>query len=136
MSNRLHPPVVAKGRGIKKVIGRFKPNGGSAITNTVGTTVFGARGWSVARSGTGQFTLTIADTYQLLLHASFTLWSASILGGVFRVVSVTYNTTSTVVVFEHLAEGSGTLAAANIASADDHFVSFELTFQDAKVQNA
>lgn len=136
MSNRLHSPSGHKTRGIKKVNGRIKPNGGSAITNTIDSTVFG-RGFSVARSGTGQFTLTIQDRYELLLHASFTLWSSTVLAGVFRIVSVTYNATTTVVVFEHLTVAAGPVfAAADVAAAADNFISFELIFRDAKVQRA
>lgn len=136
MSNRLHTLSGHKTRGIKKVNGRFKPNGSSAITNTADSTVFG-RGFSVARTGTGQFTLTIQDRYELLLHATLTLWSSTIVGGgVFRVVSVTYNEATTVVVIEHQAETAGALAVADIASAAGNFVSFELIFRDAKVQRA
>jgi hypothetical protein len=136
MSHRSHGCAGERSRNCKTLTGRFKPNAGNPITNTQGSTVFG-RGFSVARSAAGEFTLTISDVYGLLLHVDATLWSSTITdAGVFRVKSVTYGTSTTTIVLVHQDESAGAMAAADIAAAADNFVSFRLVFQDAKVLNA
>lgn len=132
MSSFSHFPAVVRTRGTKSVVGRFKPNGSSAITNTQKSTVFG-RGWSVAYTSTGKYTITIKGTYGYYLHADFTLMSSTIVGGgVFRVNSVTTSGQNTIVVVDHFAETAGTMALADIAAAAGNFVSFEILFLDSK----
>lgn len=116
-----------------RVCGRFKPNGSSAITNTLGSTVFGA-GFSVARSNTGIFALTIKGKFGALLHGTFTIWSSAIAdGGQFRIVSVAESGGNTVVTFTHYGEDAGgIMQAEDIAAASDNFVSFDLTFDNRK----
>lgn len=136
MSDRLHFPAVVRTRGTKSVIGRFKPNGASAITNTQKSTVFG-RGFTVAYTSTGKYTLTIQGRYGYFLHADIALMSSTIVGGgVFRLNSVTNGGTNaaptTVVVIDHFAESAGTMALADIAAAAGNFVTFEIVFLDSK----
>lgn len=114
-----------------RIVGRFKPNGSSAITNTQGSTIFG-RGFSVARTGAGVYAITVRGRFGDPLHAEFTLWSSTITdGGQFRVVSVATSGGNTVVTVTHFGEDAGGLTQAeDIASAADNFVSFELVFSN------
>lgn len=116
-----------------RVCGRFKPNGSSAITNTLGSTIFGA-GFSVARSTTGVFALTIKGLFGALLHGTFTLWTSTITdGGQFRIVSVAESGGNTIVTITHFGEDAGGLMAIeDIAAASDNFISFDLTFDNRK----
>lgn len=132
MSERSHFPSVVRTRGTKSVIGRFKPNGASAITNTQKSTVFG-RGFTVAYTSTGKYTLTIQGRYGYYLHADVSLMSSTITGGgLFRINSVTTSGQNTIVVIDHFAESAGTFALADIAAAAGNFVSFEIMFLDSK----
>lgn len=116
-----------------RISGRFKPNGSNAITNTLGSTIFG-QGFSVARSNTGIYALTIKGLFGHLLHGDFTIWSSTIAdGGQFRVASVAESGGNTVVTITHYGEDAGGLMTPeDIASASDNFVSFELIFLNRK----
>jgi len=117
-----------------RICGRFKPNGSSAITNALGTTVFGT-GWTVAYTSTGKFTITIAGVFGYFLHGTATLVSSTIAdGGQFRVNAVPSESNgSTVVVIDHFGEDAGGLTQLeDIASAAGNFVTFELVFQNSK----
>lgn len=116
-----------------RVCGRFKPNGSSAITNTQGSTIFG-RGFSVARTNTGVFTITLRGTFGNYLHGDLTLMSSTIAdGGQFRVVSVTASGGNTALVVTHYGEDAGgVMQAEDIASAADNFVTFEFVFSNLK----
>ncbi len=117
----------------KRVSGRFKPNGSSAITNTLGSTIFG-QGFSVARAAQGVYALTIKGLFGACVHGTFTLWSSTIAdGGQFRGVSVAESGGNTVVTITHYGEDAGGLMTPeDIASASDNFVSFELIFLNRK----
>ena len=133
MSDKQHDPMGNRTRGIRRVVGRFKPNGSSAITNTQKSTVFG-RGWTVAYTSTGKYTITISGQYGYYLHGSFALMSSTITdGGVFRVNSVTFTGGNTVVVLDHYGEdAAGVRALEDIAAADGNFITFELVFLNVK----
>lgn len=113
----------------QRVTGRFKPNGSSPITNTPGTTIFG-QGFSVARSATGTYQITVVGRFGDFLHGDATLMTSTITdGGQFRITSAVGSEANTVVTLVHLGEDAGGLVAAeDIASAADNFVTFELVF--------
>lgn len=123
-----------KGRNPEEVriVGRFKPNGSSAITNTKGTTVFG-EGWSVARSNTGIYAVTILGLFGSLLHVSASLMSTTIAdGGQFR-FAVAESGGNTVLTMTHYGEDAGgIMQAEDIAAADANFVTFEAVFLNRK----
>lgn len=58
MAARAMKNVQSIGNGVTIMIGRFRPNGASAIDNTLNG---GTPGWTVARTGVGQYTITLAD---------------------------------------------------------------------------
>lgn len=128
------PTYEARSYGRDEVVlrGRFKPNGSSAITNTQGSTVFG-RGWSVAYTNTGIYTLTITGTLGTFLTGDARLHSSTITdGGVFRVQVPTTSGGNTTCILTHYGEdAAGVRQAEDIASASDNFISFELVFQRA-----
>lgn len=129
MAERPTYPRRSYGRAEVVFCGRFKPNGGSPITNTQGSTVFG-RGFSVARTGTGVFTLTIQGTLGTFLHGRADLHSSTISdGGDIRVQVPTESGGNTTVVLTHYGEDAGGLRTAeDVAAAADNFISFELVF--------
>jgi hypothetical protein len=116
-----------------RVTGRFKPNGSSAITNTQGSTIFG-RGFSVAYTSTGKYTLTLTGKFGDYLHADVALMSSTIAdGGQFRINSVTQSGGNTVVVIDHFGEDAGgSMQLEDIPSAAGNFVSFDIAFSNFK----
>ncbi len=58
------PKVI--GQEVVIIAGSFEPNGSSAITATTRT----GRGWSVAYTTTGVYTVTLTDTYNALISAT------------------------------------------------------------------
>lgn len=75
MANRNFDFIQALGKGIKVISGSFAPNGASAVAST---SVKG-KGFSVARTGAGVFTITLQDAYVALLagHCSLQLATAA-----------------------------------------------------------
>ena len=68
MANKTFYDVQAANPEVKIICGTFKPNTGSAIDNTANV----GAGWTVARTGTGQYTVTLDDPYPGLLSAQVT----------------------------------------------------------------
>jgi hypothetical protein len=69
MAEKIFFDVQALNPHVKIVCGSFKPNAGSAVDNTANT----GAGWTVARSGTGIFTVTLGDKYPGLLSGQCSL---------------------------------------------------------------
>jgi len=69
MAEKIFFDVQALNPHVKIIAGTFKPNGSSAIDNTVNK----GAGWTVARSGTGHYVVTLDDAYPGLLSAQVTL---------------------------------------------------------------
>lgn len=65
MANRNFDGIQALGKGIKVISGSFAPNGSSAVS---AASVKG-KGFSVARTSAGLFTITLQDSYIALLSA-------------------------------------------------------------------
>lgn len=60
MASRVTDFLKAILKGGVVVAGGFRPNGAGAIDNTLNV---GTKGWTVARTGAGQFTITLDDGY-------------------------------------------------------------------------
>lgn len=73
MANRNFDFIQALGKGVKVISGSFAPNGSSAVAST---SVKG-KGFSVARTSQGLFTITLQDAYVALLAADASLQLAS-----------------------------------------------------------
>lgn len=69
MAGRIWRDPQAKNIGTVMVGGSFAPNGASAIDNTLNQ----GSGWSVARTGTGQYTITLQDSYVNVYAANASL---------------------------------------------------------------
>jgi hypothetical protein len=69
MANRNFNDVQTLPKGVKVLAGSFAPNGSSAVSSA---SVKGL-GFTVARTGTGVFTLTLQDAYVDYLGGSLTL---------------------------------------------------------------
>jgi len=69
MANRNFDFIQALGKGVKVIAGSFAPNGSSAVASTSNK----GKGFSVARTSTGLFTITLQDAYTALLAASANL---------------------------------------------------------------
>ena len=69
MAEKIFFDVQALNPHVKIIAGTFKPNGSSAIDNTVNK----GAGWTVARSDTGKFTVTLDDKYPGLLSGQVSL---------------------------------------------------------------
>lgn len=85
MANRNFKSVQALDNETKIVSGNF------AVASAVATKVAGL-GWTVANTGTGEFTITLDDTYPVLISAQVTIEDS---GGVNLAAQVdSYNVTS------------------------------------------
>ena len=69
MANRNFDMIQALGKGVKVIAGSFAPNGGSAVD----ADSIKGKGFSVARTSTGLFTITLQDAYTALLAGNATL---------------------------------------------------------------
>lgn len=68
MANRNFDFVQTLGKGRVVISGSFRPNGSSAIDNTLNT----GSGFTVAYTSTGLYTITLADSYVALVSANAT----------------------------------------------------------------
>ena len=69
MAEKIFFDVQALNPHVKIVCGSFCPNGSSAVDNDSNT----GTGWTVARGGTGSFTVTLTDKYPALLSGQCSL---------------------------------------------------------------
>ena len=69
MAEKIFFDVQALNPHVKIIAGTFKPNGSSAIDNTVNA----GAGWTVAYTATGKYTITLDDKYPGLLSAQCSL---------------------------------------------------------------
>lgn len=60
MAARAFDVLKALVKGGTVIAGGFRPNGAGAVDNTLNV---GTRGWTVARTGAGSFTVTLDDSY-------------------------------------------------------------------------
>lgn len=124
MADRNFDALQILGREKKVIAGSFRPNGSSAIDNTLNK----GSGFTVARTGAGVFTITLTDKYIALDSGTFQLFlgtpAAQVLcGGAFDVVSG-----KTVTVTNFTAG-----AAADIASNAANWIQFVLVLSNSAV---
>jgi hypothetical protein len=107
----------------KTILGSVEPNGSSAPLNVKGL------GFTVVRTTTGEFTVTLNDEYMQLLGAFADLALATPNGDIATVAAVNVESTGSgpqTAVIQTLASGS----PADIAAATGNMVSFELVVQN------
>jgi hypothetical protein len=129
---RINYPVKSPQRELSCVAGSFAPNGSSAVaaTSNRGT------GFTVARTGTGQFTVTFtAEHYYQLVSATATLQLASaadtfLVVGTYTAPTATANGTLVITAMDNSA---GTISAADVSANANNRINFVCFFKDSAV---
>lgn len=110
-----------------EISGSFRPNGSSAISATHNH----GKGWSVAYTTTGVYTITLADTYAALDSAIATLQLASADDKFVNVGPVDL-TARTVIIYAWDIGGAG---AADVASNANNKINFSLVLRNSSIDN-
>lgn len=93
MANRNFFPFQALEVQGRLIAGQFSiAASGGAATKTIG------RGWSVAKSGTGEYTITLEDSYPALISADATVQAATAVNLNAQIKSADVVTTKTIVI--------------------------------------
>ena len=122
--------VQAANPGVKIIAGTFKPNGGSAVDNdsNVGT------GFTVARTGTGEFTVTLGDSYPGLISAQATTALNTAAATFMQITGAPDVTTAKTVVFTALTTTSTAApVATDIAANANNHVHFVLLLRNTSL---
>lgn len=126
MSTRNLAPVRALVRNTQILAGKFRPNGSSAIDNTLNI----GKGFTVARTSAGVYTITFADKYKNLLAIVPGLEMNAAANTYVQVGAVSL-VTSTVVITNYT--GGGT-TPADIAANAGNRINFIAVFSDTATQ--
>ena len=118
-------PIRTMNKNVVEIAGRFRPNGSSAVSNTYNV----GRGWTVARSNTGLFTITMTDRFTALNKASAVVWSATAQNLKAQIAAFTVGPTATATVQIRLV-ANGT--ATDMASDAGSWVSFGLSLRSGQ----
>lgn len=92
MANRIFNPPRALEKELVTITGSFLPAGTGAVTGVTG------KGFTVARSDVGKFTVTLTDTYQSLIGVSLTLGLATAADQVLQLGAVDVTSAKTIVI--------------------------------------
>lgn len=110
------------GAGRVSISGRFAPNGAGAPTLVYG------RGFTVTRTGTGTYSISLQDTYPGILHADSRLWSIAPSANKTHLSAV-----SSPVKTITLLTLDGSNVAADIAAAAGTFISFRVDLSNTTI---
>lgn len=110
------------GRNKVTVCGSFKPNGASAIDNTLNT----GKGFTVAYTATGRYTVTFSDAYGKIMSAHASLVQATRTQTV-EVESI--DPQAKTMVIHSSAHGAWSLA--DVTAATGTYIHFTAHFDDA-----
>lgn len=111
-------------REVKVIAGSFAPAGTGAVTDVKG------RGFTVARTGTGEFTVTLEDKYVELLDAQTTLQLATAADQYAQLGAIDVVSAKTVVI--NVWDVSGA-AVADVAADANNRVNFCLMLRNSSV---
>ena len=111
--------------GQVSVGGSFAPNAGSAIVASSNR----GKGWSVARTGTGLFTVTFQDTFAKLISATATLQMATALDKFMTVGTYTAASKTLVLAAWDISDG----APGDVAADANNRVNFHCIFSNSGV---
>lgn len=120
MANRNFQPVQVLNRGVKVIAGTIQINASAAVAGSVGN------GFSVAKTGTGLYTITLEDAYMALTGGGLALQKAAAAAVFVEMVSNDVVTAKTIVL--RTINGSGT--AIDVAAAVDVVFEFHLRNSD------
>lgn len=111
------------------VTGKFKPNGTSAIDNTVNMPSGVGIGFTVARTDVGTYVVTLDDKYPRLIDVRCNRWAtAAIVDHEFTLIAETVATDGKFTVVYSVAG-----AAADIAAHADSWISFTAFLRDSGI---
>ena len=123
MADRNFDELQILGKFKKVIAGSFAPNGSSAVDNTSNT----GRGFSVARTGVGAFTITLEDKYAALDQIGFQLALGTPASAHDICVGAVDVSSAKTIAFVHYSGG----AAADIAAATGNRIYFELVLANS-----
>lgn len=106
-----------------QVAGSFAPNGSSAVDATSNK----GKGWTVARTGTGVFTLTLAEKWAEMFSAIATVQLNAAADTAIQVGA--YDATNRTLILRSITAGS----AADIAANANNRINFSLQMTRSKV---
>lgn len=119
--------IKALSPGLIVIGGSFAPNGASAVSATSRK----GMGWSVARTGTGQFTITFNDKFVDLVSAIATLQLNAAAASVVQVGA--WDSSAKTLILTVLTESAGALAAADVAANANNRIHFEVKFSNTSI---
>jgi hypothetical protein len=130
MAQQKTSPVRSKSPKVTVIAGRFRPNGGSAITMS-STTAIGD-GWTVSRTGTGTFTITLTGYWtKLQSFVAQPQLNAASAGSIVEITgAVTHGATGTTIPITNLLNAAGVFSAADVASHANAWIHFVAVVSD------
>ena len=130
MASKIFYGVQAAQPSMKIIAGPFKPNGSSAIDNTANA----GTGFTVERTGTGQYTVTLDESYPGLISAQATAALNSAAATFMQITGAHDVTTAKTIVFTALSTSSTAApAAADIAAHAHNHVHFCLFLRNTSL---
>ncbi len=127
MADRNLNDVQALGKARVVLTGSFRPNGTGAVDNTLNT----GFGFTVARTGVGTFTITLADKWPVLQSAQFQLQLATAVSGDVCMGAVDVASAGTIAITYLADNDAAPSAAGDIASNASNRIFFTLVFQNS-----
>lgn len=126
--NRNYDDIKAFGKGLVKISGSFAPNGSSAVSSA---SVKG-KGFSVARTSAGLFTVTLEDKYVALISGKCQLQLASAADQMAQLGAIDVTSAKTVQIrVWDISDG----AVADVAANANNRIHFELTLSRSSLNS-
>ena len=130
MASKIFYGVQAAQPSMKIIAGTFKPNGSSAIDNTANA----GTGFTVERTGTGQYTVTLDESYPGLISAQATAALNAAADTYMQITGAHDVTTNKTIVFTALVtSGTGASTATDIAAHAHNHVHFCLFLRNTSL---
>jgi hypothetical protein len=130
MASKIFYGVQAAQPSMKIIAGTFKPNGSSAISNDVNV----GTGFTVERTGTGQYTVTLDESYPGLISAQATAALNTAAATFMQITGAHDVTTAKTIVFTALSTSSTAApVAADIAAHAHNHVHFVLLLRNTSL---
>lgn len=111
------------------IAGRFRPNAAGTIDNALNK----GRGWSVARTGVGEYTVTLEDSFPELLAVIPQVQVNTLLKSNVQLTGAIDFPTSKTFKIQYQEETAGALAAAEIASNANNWVHFIAYMRNSEI---
>jgi hypothetical protein len=126
MANRNFDFVQVLGKGVKIIAGSFAPNGAGAVSSASNK----GKGFSVARTGVGVFTITLEDSYVSLLGANLGLQLSAADDKILQLGDIDVLSAKTIVIRVWDISGA---AVADIAANANNRINFSLYLANSQV---